>query len=169
MIRQKLLSVSVQISVFDAALHGVEPDQRDGHDHIEDERYVEGSEYEQLQHGANHEETHGRTEHLRHEEHPGAGAVGVRAEPLLEVAVDRQQIALVEHRHEHEGDGEVADDKAENHLEVGVALGDDHAGDRDECDARDGRADHGESHDGPRRLAVAVEESRVVGAARGEV
>ena len=151
-----------------AALHGVEPDEGDGDDDVEHERDVERREHQQLQHGTDHKEAHGRAQNLRDEEQPRARAVGVGAETLLEVAVDGYEVALVEQRHQQEGYHEVAHNEAEHHLEVGVALGGHHAGNGYERYARDGGTDHGEGDHRPGGLTVAGEECVVVGAARGK-
>ena len=69
-------------------------------------------EYQQLEHGTDHEEAHGGAEHLGDEEKPCARPIGRLSEALLEVAVDRDQIASVEQRHQHIGYQHVAHDEA---------------------------------------------------------
>ena len=152
-----------------AALDRIEPDERDGDDYIEDERNMQRSEHKQLQNRADDEETHGGAEHLRDKEEPRAGAVGRAPEALLQVTVDGDEILLIEQRHQHESYHEVAYDKAQNHLQVGVALGGDHARHRDESYAGNRRADHGEGHQRPGSLALAGKERGIVAPARGEV
>ena len=51
---------------------------------------------------------------------------------MAEIAVDGDEVALVEHRHQHEGYAEIAHDEAQHHLKVGISLGGHHARNRDE-------------------------------------
>ena len=103
---------------FDAALHGVEPYQGYGDNDIEHEGYVQGREHKVLQHGADNKEAHCGTKHFRHEEEPRSGLVGGAAEAFFKVAVDRYEVALVEHRHQHKGYHGISDNEAEHHLQV---------------------------------------------------
>ena len=153
---------------LDATVDGVEPNQGDGEGHVDDERNAQRVEHEQLEHRADYEEAHGGAEHLAGEEEPRARTVGAPAEAFLKVAIDADELAAVEERHEHEGYHEVSHDEAQHHLKVGVALGHDHAGNADEGDAGDHGPDHGEGYHGPGSRAAACEECGVVGSARAQ-
>ena len=73
--RQKVLSVSVQMSDLTPPLLRIEPDEEHRHQRIEPERQPVVAENQQLHDGADHVDTQRGTQHLRHEEEPRPGMV----------------------------------------------------------------------------------------------
>ena len=153
---------------FHTSEHGIEPNEGNRDYHVERERDAERPEHKHLEHGAHHKEAHCGAEHLGDEEEPRAGAMGRRAKPLLEVAVDRHKVAFIEQRDEHICNGEIAHDEAEHHLQIGIAFGGHHAGHGDECYAGDAGAEHAEGYQRPGGATSAGEECGIVAASAGK-
>ena len=151
------------------ALLSVEPDESDGKNHIHHKRNTERGKHKALEHHAHHIEAHCRAEHLRDEEEPCAALVGHCPEALLKVAIDGDEVALIEHRHEHIGYSYVAYNEAEAHLQIRETLAHHHARNRDECDARNGGSHGGKCHYIPRHTAITGKETCVVALASGKI
>ena len=138
--------------------------QADGHvaEHVQPEGEAQGAENEQLQGQAHEEQPDRRAQHLGDEEEPGARLVGGQAEPVFQVLVDGDDVQLEIQGREHEGDDQVAQEKADAHLQVAEPARAHHARHGDERHAGHAGADHREGYDGPVRLASAVVERRIV-------
>ena len=134
--------------------------QADGHvaEHVQPEGEAHGAENEQLQGQAHEEQPDRRAQHLGDEEEPGARLVGGQAEAVFQVLVDGDDVQLEVQGREHEGDDQVAQEKADAHLQVAEPARAHHARDGDERHAGHAGADHREGDDGPVRLASAVVE-----------
>lgn len=148
---------------LDAAAEGVEPDQEGGNRHINPERNMQRVAHERLQGDAHEHEAYGRSRHLRDEEEPRTGVVTLSPEPVAEVFVDGGELHAVVEGREDEGDNQLPHDEAHKHLQVAHATCGHHARHRDKGDARQAGANHGEGHHVPVRLAVADEETCIVG------
>ena len=134
--------------------------QTDRHvtEHIQPEGEAQRPEHEQLQGQAHEEQPDRGPQHLGEEEEPGARLVGSQAEPVFQVLVDRDDVQFEIEGREHEGDDQVAQEKADAHLQVAKPARAHHARDGDECHAGHAGADHREGDNGPVRLAPAVVE-----------
>ena len=93
--------------------------------------------------------------------------MGAATEALLQIAVDGNQVALVEQRNEHIGNDKVSHNEAQCHLQIAEAFGHHHARHRDEGHARDGRSQHSNGNDKPRGLTTAAQGGGGVTLARG--
>ena len=118
----------------DATTTGVEPDEGHHQEHVHEEGDAHGVEDKLLEDDTHHVEPHGGTRHLRQEEEGGPRQIGPFPEPLPEVAVDGGEVQTVVERQQHEGDGEIAHDESEAHLQIGHLRRQHHARHRDEGD-----------------------------------
>jgi len=144
--------------------HGVKPYQPNRCRHIDIKRYAQWAENQHLQHGAYDKKPHRSTQHLAYEEKPCPGAMGKHSEPLIQITVNRRQIAPVEKRQQHSRDEHVPDHKTEHHLQVTVTLTYHHPGHRYESHTRNGGSYHGYRHQRP-WVTTAASKKRLVGAA----
>ena len=147
---------------FHAVAEGERQADRHVAEHVQPEGEAQRPEHEQLQGQAHEEQADRSAQHLGNEEEPGAGLVGGQPEPVLQVLVDGNDVQLEIQGREHEGDDQVAQEKAEAHLQVAEPARAHHSGDGDERHAGHAGADHREGDDGPVRLASAVVERRIV-------
>ena len=104
-----------------------------------------------------------RSQHLGNEEEPGSGAVGRKAEPVFQIAVDGDEVHPVEQRYQNECYNYLSCNESQCHLHVAESGCGHHSRDRDECHSGHGRAYHGDCDHIPGLLAVAAEEAGVVG------
>ena len=151
-----------------AALLRIEPDEGHRDQRVGPQRQAVVVEDQQLEHRTDNVDAQGGAQHLRDEEEPGARAVRMDAEAVVEVLVERDDPQPVKGRDEQEGHDKLPDGEARNHLHVGERIGGHRTGDRDEGHARHGGADHGEGRHVPRGAAPAGEEPGVVGPAARE-
>ena len=148
---------------LDAAPEGVEQDDDNHHGGGGPDGDAEAIENEGLQDVDDEVHPQGGAEQAGDDEEQGAGAVRFRAHPPVKHLIHRGDILAVIERQQHVGDGEVAEDVADDDAEVGELDVGHIARHRHEGDARQRGTDHAVGHDKPRRLAVAREVSGVVG------
>ena len=144
---------------LDATLAGIEPDEHHHHRYRHPERNSHSIEHEPLQQNADHEKADCRSRHLRQQKERSTRLVGTFAQSLLQIAVDGGEIIPVVDRQQEKTYQEVAQDKADAHLQIGHICLHHHTRHTHEGDARDRGAHHSESHHIPRRTPVRPIES----------
>ena len=102
-------------------------EHQDRHQDIDIERHAERGKDHELQGDADEVEPDGRAQHLGNEEEPCACAVRGDAEAVFQIAVDGDQVHLVEKRHQHEGYDQLSGNESECHLHIAESGCRDHA------------------------------------------
>ena len=146
---------------LDASPAGIEPNQTDHPHHGRGKGNTIGPEDKSLQDNTHHIETHGCTRHLRKQEKPGTGLIGMLPQTPLQIAVDCGQVQAVIDGQQQESHQEVSHDEAQTGLHIGHIGFHHHARHGNEGDARDGGSHHPESHHIPRGATVSTIESFV--------
>ena len=151
---------------FHAALVGVQQDHAQDHHCAEPERHAQAVEDDGLQNIHDQVQPRRGTHQARQDEEPGSALVRPLAQAHVEVGINRGELQTVVQRQQDVRDGNVAEYIADQDLAIAKAVAPDRAGDADEGDAGQGRADHAERHQHPVRAFV-TDEKTVVGGVAG--
>ena len=152
---------------LDAAAVGVGQNQRDGDADRQPERDVPLVEDEGLKDIGRQEQSGRRARRARQNEEQRTDFLRMRAEALTQVAVDGGEVQPVIEREQDLGDHDVANDVAEDDLQIGELIRRDLARHGDERDAGERIADEPERDGIPRRRLVTEEVRGIARVAAG--
>ena len=152
---------------LDSGPEGVEPYHGYRHGYGDGKRHAKRVEHKRLQDAHHQIEPERSADRLRDDERPRAGLARDGAEAGTQIFVDADKPHPVINRYQDKRYDPVAHKVAKNKLQIVPLRRADLARNRDERHARNGGAHHAERHERPRRTAVAREESRFAGMARG--